>query len=111
MDCLLSLLLGLVGLSLPTDLREREFDRHDDAGQPTASLGRLSGGVAAFGVSDDLIVSPEPNGWSVWRADVLDAGPLGVFMTTVALRAGLDAAIADLWLRPTRVLETAEAAD
>ena len=64
----------------------------DDA-EPTASMGRLSGGLEVHGVADDFVVGTQGGLWVVWSDDDMSE-PLGTFVDAAGLQAGLGAAIA-----------------
>lgn len=69
---------------------------HTDDGEPTASLGRLSGGLHALGVYDDFIVGPHDGRWAVRgsRGEII-----GVYEIAETLRAGLSRAISKLYCK------------
>ena len=72
---------------------------HCDDGTPTASVGRLSGGLLKLGVYDDLIVGPHEGRWGVW-GDRCQS--LGIFTNARELRVGLRLIIRSLYPRRSR---------
>lgn len=69
---------------------------HTDDGEPTASVGRLSGGLDALGIYDNFMVGPHDVRWAVRgsRCEII-----GVYDFAETLRAGLSRAISKLYCK------------